>query len=58
MNIGIDFGGTTISAGIIDSGKILCRDTISTKSQRKYNEILKDIISLVNKLSKSSYIFM
>lgn len=51
MNIGIDFGGTTISAGIVENGKVLYKDTIDTHSERTYEEILTDIINLVEKLT-------
>ena len=42
--IGIDFGGTNISAGIVDEDmKILAKRTTPTKAERHYSEIIKDI---------------
>ncbi len=45
--IGIDFGGTNISGGIVDiSGKVLLKKSTPTKAERNYNEIILDMINL------------
>lgn len=51
--IGIDLGGTKIAAGLVDkTGKIIRKDSMSTKSGRKYQEIIKDMANLTIKLIK------
>lgn len=49
--IGIDFGGTFISAGIVDeNGNILFKKSAPTLAGRHYSEIIKDMASLCEKL--------
>ncbi len=59
-NIGVDLGGTTIKAGIVNTdGEILLKKSVETLSERDNNEILQSIADLVlhliseAKLSKS-----
>lgn len=47
--VGVDLGGTKIAAGVIsDKGNIICKDTISTKRERPYLEIVNDMANLIN----------
>lgn len=49
--IGIDLGGTNIKAAIVDQeGVILKKDSIPTRAERPYREILKDMAMLSLKL--------
>lgn len=51
MYIGIDLGGTNIAAGIVDeNGKILHKDSIPTRKERDYTEIIKDMAELSKKV--------
>ena len=55
MYIGIDLGGTNIAAGLVtDDGKILMKDSVPTKRERHYSEIVKDMADLAKKLIKMS----
>ena len=47
MYIGIDLGGTNIAVGLVDNnGFILYKESIPTKAQRHYTEILEDMAKL------------
>ncbi len=53
--IGIDLGGTNIAVGLVDgSGKIIHKDSIPTRREREYQEILKDMAILSNKVIKDA----
>lgn len=46
-SIGIDLGGTNIAVGLVDDrGKILQKDSIPTKRERAYQQIIKDMAML------------
>lgn len=48
---GIDLGGTNIKAGIVDENqKILMEDSVPTRVERPYQEIIKDMADLVKNL--------
>lgn len=48
---GIDLGGTNIKAGIVDENqKILVEDSVPTRVERPYQEIIKDMADLVKNL--------
>ena len=48
---GIDLGGTNIKAGIVDENQnILVEDSVSTRVERPYQEIIKDMADLVKNL--------
>ncbi|MBS4537410.1 ROK family protein [Clostridium sp. D2Q-11] len=50
MYIGIDVGGTSIKAGIVDyKGNILYKDTIGTRASLGYEAVREDMITLINK---------
>lgn len=50
---GIDLGGTNIKAGIVDEDqKILVEDSVPTRVERPYQEIIKDMAELVKELLK------
>lgn len=50
MYIGIDLGGTNIGIGIVDSeNKLIYKDSIPTKSERGFNDIIEDIMALISK---------
>lgn len=49
--IGIDLGGTNIKAGVVDpEGRILCRESIKTRAERKAVEIVRDMGFLAQKV--------
>ncbi len=55
--IGIDLGGMSIKAGIVDKqGKILIKDKVPTKADRHYSEIILDMATLIKKLLNDSHI--
>ncbi len=55
MNIGIDVGGMSIKAGIVDnSGKILYKETIPTGARRPMSEIVYDMGVLIDNVIKNS----
>lgn len=59
MYIGIDLGGTNIAAGLVDeNGKIIAKASTPTLAEREYPEIVKDMISLSEKLSSENGIDM
>lgn len=48
---GIDLGGTNIKAGIVDEKqRILLEDSIPTRVERTYQEVIQDMAELVKKL--------
>ncbi len=48
---GIDLGGTNIKAGIVDENqKILMEDSVPTRVERPYQEIIRDMADLVKNL--------
>jgi glucokinase len=50
MYIGIDLGGTNIGIGIVDSeNNLIYKDSISTKRERGFNDIIEDIIVLISR---------
>ena len=53
MYIGIDLGGTNIAVGLVnEDGKIIHKDSVPTLANRPYQEIIKDMGMLVNKVIK------
>ena len=59
MYIGIDLGGTNIAIGIVDEdGKIIVQGSTPTLSPRSYTEIVKDMVTLCEKLTAEAGIFM
>ena len=59
MYIGIDLGGTNIAIGIVDEeGKIIVQGSTPTLSPRRYTEIVKDMVTLCEKLTAEAGISM
>ena len=59
MYIGIDLGGTNIAIGIVDEeGKIIVQGSTPTLSPRSYTEIVKDMVTLCEKLTAEAGISM
>lgn len=59
MYIGIDLGGTNIAIGIVDEdGKIIVQGSTPTLSPRSYIEIVKDMVTLCEKLTAEAGISM
>ncbi len=53
--IGIDLGGTKIAAGLVnENGEIIIRDSVPTYRERGYQEIIKDMAMLTQKIIKDS----
>jgi len=53
MLVGIDLGGTTIKAGLVDQeGRILIQSSIDTKVSRDYRLIIEDMQKQIEKLLK------
>ncbi|MDP4179756.1 MAG: ROK family protein [Bacillota bacterium] len=51
--VGIDLGGTKIAAGIVDEkGTLIYKDSVPTKRERPYQEIIKDMAQLTLKIIK------
>lgn len=51
--VGIDLGGTNIKVGIVnDTQEILVQDSVPTKTERPYQEVLRDMVNLVMELTK------
>ncbi|MBW9152817.1 ROK family protein [Clostridium estertheticum] len=51
MYIGIDLGGTNIAIGIVDeNGKVIHEESCATRSERKPQELIDDMIALVLKV--------
>lgn len=50
MYIGIDLGGTNVGIGIVDNeNKLIYKDSIPTKRENGFNDIIEDIIALISK---------
>ena len=55
MYIGVDVGGMSIKAGIVDdSGKILYKDSVPTGPLRPQSEIVSDIVRLIENVVNNS----
>jgi len=55
--IGIDLGGTNMKAGIVDENhKIVIQDSIPTRVEHPYKEIIRDMTELVKDLLKKIHI--
>ncbi len=55
MYIGIDLGGTNIAVGLVDeNGKILAQDSTPTLATRDYDEIVKDMALLSEKVTNAA----
>ena len=55
--VGIDLGGTNIKAGIVNEKyDIIIQDSIPTKVERPYQEIIKDMAELVQSLVRNAKI--
>ncbi|HHV30591.1 ROK family protein [Acetivibrio mesophilus] len=53
--IGIDLGGTNIAIGLVnEEGKILHKDSVPTLRERPYQEIIKDMAMLTQKVIKDA----
>jgi len=52
MFIGIDLGGTTLSAGLVERLEIRCIKTVPTDGKRSAEEILATIIRLISDISR------
>ena len=51
MYIGIDLGGTNIAAGLVtDDGKIVLKDSVPTRKERHYSEVIRDMATLAKSL--------
>ena len=55
MYIGIDLGGTNIAVGLVDdSGKVIIKDSTPTLASREAEEIVKDMITVSEKIVKKA----
>ncbi|MCK5812197.1 MAG: ROK family protein [Clostridiales bacterium] len=55
LYIGVDLGGMSIKAGIIDKqGTILSKDKVPTNVNRHYSDIILDMANLIKKLLKET----
>lgn len=55
MYIGVDVGGMSVKAGIVDdSGKIIYKNSVETGADRTMPEILKDMVDLIVRTVKDS----
>lgn len=55
MYVGIDLGGTNIAVGVVDeNGKIIHKDSVPTGADRPYQEIIKDMGMITNKVIEDS----
>jgi glucokinase len=50
--IGVDFGGTTITAGLVSGGEIRTVKTVPTRRERTPEEITQTIVGVVQEVSK------
>jgi len=51
MYLGIDLGGTNIAVGLVDaSGKVIEKDSAPTLASRSFEEIVKDMITVSEKV--------
>lgn len=54
MYIGVDLGGTNIAVGLVDdNGKIIAKDSTPTLAERDYPEIVKDMITVSERVVKA-----
>ena len=55
MYIGIDLGGTNIAVGLVDdNGKIIKKDSTPTRRERGYEEIVRDMATLAERVTVNS----
>lgn len=54
--IGIDVGGTSIKCGLVDSQKIVCKESKQTTKSGNLDELVKDIKSLIDSILKKNNI--
>jgi len=55
MYIGVDIGGTNIAVGLVDeNGKIMHKGEVPTGAGRPFEEIMKDIADLINRVIEES----
>lgn len=55
--LGIDLGGTNIACGLVDeNGHIVFKDSVETKAQRDYKEIIADMAKLALKICEKAQI--
>ena len=53
--IGIDLGGTNIAAGVVDGEyRLLCKDSVRTRAERPWQEVVADMAALVRSLIEKS----
>jgi len=53
--IGVDIGGTNISAGAVtEEGELLFKKSVKTGKERPYKEVLSDIIGLIRQIQKEA----
>ncbi len=53
--LGIDLGGTNIAAGLVSAdGKVMRKDSIPTRREADYRELVKDMAALMRKLLKDA----
>ena len=53
--IGIDLGGTNIAAGLVDEDyRLLAKDSVRTRAQRPWQEVVADMAALAEKLVRQS----
>lgn len=50
MYAGIDLGGTNIAVGLVEDGRIICKDSIKTNSGRGADEIIADMAEMIKTL--------
>ncbi|MCL2020187.1 MAG: ROK family protein [Oscillospiraceae bacterium] len=56
--IGVDIGGTNISAGAVShKGELLVKKSVKTGKERPYREVLADIISLIHEIKADAISF-
>lgn len=55
-NIGIDIGGTSIKAGLVEDGEITFRSTKSVSMSTEFDEIIQSIKYVVNDILNQKYI--
>ena len=46
--IGVDIGGTTIKAGLVNKGKVLSKAIVKTKASKGASEVIDNIVEAVN----------
>ena len=57
--IGLDVGGTTFKAGVVnEKGEILCKDAMPTGIERPYQEIIADMAALCKKVAADAGVEM